>query len=221
MAQIVLQEVDVGLLVDALAAGPAVHALLAWQEVVAAIDELALIAAVDQAIFLAELPADSLFSLPTALPVEDGDGCPVVEPCAAQSLERAVKFGAWPTSKEGQVEDRVERLAFLQGRDDIVADDAAGRLDIVRIISEHVRLAVFLGMVAAHASLVSMLQLITLAQRLHRLAHAEGLRETEQTVHRLGWAIRFFENALIQQFFHEAGPLSFFSLSSLSLTCLL
>lgn len=173
----------------------------------------------DQAIFLAELPADSLFALPTALPVEDGDGCPVVELSATQSLERAVQFGARPTSEEGKVEDRVKRLAFLQGRDDIVADDAAGRLDVVRIISEHVRLAVFLGMVAAHAGLISVLRLIALAQRLHRLAHAEGLRETEQTVHRVGWAIRFFENALIQQFFHEAGPLSFFSLSSLSLTC--
>ena len=118
----------------------------------------------NQAIFLAELPADPLLALPAAFPVEDGDGRPVVELCAAQGFECAVHFGARSPRKESQVEDRVERLAFLQGRDDIVADDAAGWLDVVRIVREHVRLAVLLGMVAAHTGLIGMLRLIALAQ---------------------------------------------------------
>ena len=118
----------------------------------------------NQPIFLAELPADPLFALPAELPVEDGDGCPIVEPCAAQSLESAVHLGARSASEEGQVEDGVEPLAFLQSRDDIIADDAVGWIDVVRVVGEHVRLAVFLCIVASHAGLVGILRPIALAQ---------------------------------------------------------
>ena len=215
MAQVVLQEVDIGLLVDALVAAPAVHALLAWHKVVAAVDERPFIAAVNQAIFLAELPADSLFALPAAFPVEDGDGRPVVELCAAQGFECAVHFGTRSPGKESQVEDRVERLAFLQGRDDIVTDDAAGWLDVVRVVSEHVRLAVLLGMVAAYTGLIRVLRLIALTQRLHCLAHADGFCIAEASVWHNGRAIRLLEDAVknivLHHTFHEAGPLSFFS----------
>lgn len=164
MAQVVLQEVDIGLLVDALVAKRSISALLAWHEVVAVVDETSFVATADKAVFLAKLPADLLLGVPAAFPVEDGDGRPVVELCAAQSLECAVHLGARSSGEEGQVEDGVERLAFLQGRDDIVADDAAGWLDVVRIVREHVRLAVLLGMVAAHTGLIRVLRLIALAQ---------------------------------------------------------
>ena len=191
------------------------HALLAWREIVTAIDETSFVTAADEAVFLAELPADLLLALPAALPVEDGNGRPVVELCAAQGFECAVHFGARSPSKESQVEDRVEQLAFLQGRDDIVADDAAGWLDVVRVVSEHVRLAVLLAMVAAHTGLIGMLRLIALTQRLHCLAHADGFCIAEASVWHNGRAICLLEDAVknivLHHTFHEAGPLSFFS----------